>query len=379
MNITKSLQTFTVLAALSLFAFLPTKAFATSFYLSPSTSTLTPGQTAEVDIMMTTDGQSASAFSAAVDISNTNLAGLSITASPDTAFPNMTSNGAGTGLYPQGSSTVAYIAFIGTSPSSTYSTTQAVSIGTISFTVPSSGNAIFSFVEGTDVLVNGASTNPTLTGATYTFQASTTLSPTPTQTPTPPPSGGDVTMDFTARLQGITSNVGSMDMTVSIKPAGSVDAPLETAVVSTSSDGEGVFSGTANFTSGLADGSYKICVKGPSHLQSCLDSVQVTGGSGSADLAAVDGKLLLVGDVTQPGIGQTDGDNVITLADVTAISSLRNSCGYVTHSVPVGTVPCNPGGASDVDLDVDRNGFVTIQDLSLVLLNFTSFERPGDN
>lgn len=195
-------------------------------------------------------------------------------------------------------------------------------------------------------------------------------SPTPTPSPTPIPTPTPTTsLGMQFRLQGINSSALPQELTLTVKPDGPVILATEgdggttitTATTNASNDPQGIYS--ASF-SNLPIGTYKVCLKGKSHLQKCWSGVTLTANNNTLDKSAGFLDELRAGDVTGEGNNNNVQDNLITSDDLAYINS---GCTQFTCSAP----------AAD-PRDVNNDGFFNIKDLALGILNFRYFVIPGD-
>lgn len=117
-------------------------------------------------------------------------------------------------------------------------------------------------------------------------------------------------------------------------------------------ENNGIYSGAV---SGIDTGTYDVLVKGIGFLQKKFSGITLNSGKNSQNWTTT---LFKAGDVT--------GDNVIDVADVSALLSQ-----YTTLSVPV--------TSANRQYDLDNNGTINIVDVSLMLSNYTSLSISGDN
>lgn len=359
---------------------------APNYSLSPATSNLAPGSSQSIRLRVNSGSYTASSMEIAIDVTGTsvptNLALTPITPSGMSVMTNTIVN-------ITGGRQIQFIV-VGSGQGTGINTGGAnVDIGNITFTNPTSGSANFT-LNPASVLFADLSGNilGSYFSETYTFAAApsntpippspTTVPPTPTRTPTPipptptrtptpipptpttPPAAMTLTANF--RLQGLTTQVPARPIILDIRNANSTTTRYTNTLTPTVS-ADGVHTVTTP-TLSLGAGSYKICLKGGSHLRHCWDNFSLTSGTNTLTATTSSADLLLVGDV--------NGDNIINLDD---ISSINNAyCGF---KVAVGS-QCSGVTVTSAQ-DVNYDNFVTIDDLALALMNFSDFVLRGND
>lgn len=199
------------------------------------------------------------------------------------------------------------------------------------------------------------SSTPTATPTndpTATPTATATSTPTSTSTPTPT-DGPNANILF--RLQGVTTPSDLTDQVVTI----SVDGVNHSGIATLGNDGVYTLSTSR---SAFTPGTYNVYIQTTQHLARRLDVTVTT--EGDLDMSGESYGTILIGD--------TNNDNVINLFDSTQIVS------YLFGKYRVDNPKNSDGTTQQVAEDLNRDGAVTIADISLVLLNFTSFTRQGD-
>lgn len=184
---------------------------------------------------------------------------------------------------------------------------------------------------------------PTLT-PTQTPTPSPTLIPTPTPTAVPE----RARLNFSFRLQGITTQRPAQTAKVTLKQGGTVVATFPAVTVTSATNG--AYSGIVD---DIDPGTYDVLIKSGSHLQKKFTDISLAVGENTYDWSGVE---LLVGDV--------DDNNLITIEDIASILSL-----YTDFSIPV-----DIGTLQDVNYDQR----ITIDDVALALINYTDFSIGGD-
>lgn len=197
--------------------------------------------------------------------------------------------------------------------------------------------------------------------------------PTPTYTPMPtatpiPPSPTPITMAnlrFGVRLEGVTTN--GYATLFSVKIGTNTYQALAMAGFRQTS----LFEADIN---NIQPGTHKICFKTSSHLQRCFDDVTLNIGENEIDF--YDNQ-----SINELWSADTNGDNLLTLLDITAILSPygRTDRNNDAFAYPVYNISTNQPILPDLThLDINKDGFITIQDVSLAALHYDDFVIPGD-
>jgi hypothetical protein len=194
---------------------------------------------------------------------------------------------------------------------------------------------------------------------TRTPTPTATRTPTPSQTPTPTtPPQANIQINF--RLQGITQADTQTISEVVLKPQSGLANSVYTNVPAVNNGTSSDFYYTASLPNITPD-TYTICVKAKSHLRKCFTGKVITSTTTVVDLftsstrAGEDG--LLSGDV--------NGDNQITIAD----SGLLSTAYQGSYTAPV----------TDIRYDINNDGFITVMDIALMVINYRNFVIYGDS
>jgi hypothetical protein len=198
---------------------------------------------------------------------------------------------------------------------------------------------------------------PTMTQPTPTPTRTPTPTMTqPTPTPTTPPKA-NFSINF--RLQGIARADSQVIPEIILKSATSISSITLTNLTALNSGAASDYYYAVELRDVNPD-TYTICVKGKSHLRKCFANKSITASTLSVDLFSSNTKAgengLLAGDV--------NGDNRIDIHD----SSLLGNAYRDTYTAPV----TNPA------IDINNDGVITLMDIALMVLNYTSFVIYGD-
>ena len=190
-----------------------------------------------------------------------------------------------------------------------------------------------------------------------------TLTSSPYSTPTPPPVGVD-SLTLLFRQQGITearSSYPGADHKVTLKLKRGSSLVFD-AEVDVTADENGIWTGVVEpgTNNPLSSGNYNLLIKGDSHLQKKFESITLTGGASTQNLAQGEADELVSGDVND--------DNVINIDDIAQIKRF-----YTDFKVPV--VPTDPDSRAS---DINKDGSITITDLALMAINWTKLTVAGD-
>ena len=107
-------------------------------------------------------------------------------------------------------------------------------------------------------------------------------------------------------------------------------------------------------------GDYTILIKGVSHLQKKYTGVALSGGVETVDLTQGQENWLVAGDV--------NSDNKITVEDIWDVSSYFNDFRTAVTS----------DDSSMFFSDINKDGYITIQDLALAAHNWIDFTVEGE-
>ena len=210
---------------------------------------------------------------------------------------------------------------------------------------------------------------PNIQKGTYSItQGATTVTPVVPTTSVTPPVGGNVSLTFKAKFQGITKKPkNSAPINVGIRLAGgSLRAPTAYQTVQFTPSDDGFWSGATSFNVPPGSG-YRVYIKGPKHLAKkicdatptetapgtyrCSDGhLSLVNGVTTVDASRI---VLLAGDL--PEQGSTGQNGVVDAFDV---SFVRNNLGSTDAKV-----------LSVGDLNLD--GIVDSQDFSLILASLS--------
>jgi hypothetical protein len=188
--------------------------------------------------------------------------------------------------------------------------------------------------------------------------------PTPTNTPVPTP----ITMAnllFGVRLEGVTTN--GYATTFSVK----IGSNTYQTLASTGGAQISMYYGSLN---NIQPGIHKICFKTSSHLQRCFENVDLKIGQNEINFYNNQ-------STNELWAADTNGDNRLTLTDITAILSPygRTDRNNDAFAYPVYNLSTNQPILPDLThLDVNKDGYITIQDVSLAALHYDDFVIPGD-
>ena len=110
----------------------------------------------------------------------------------------------------------------------------------------------------------------------------------------------------------------------------------------------------------ISYGEYDLLVKGYSHLQKRYRQIIINEDSLVVDLTQNPEDFIIAGDVNH--------DNTITIADIARVSK------YYTELARL----IDPSDTDMIDADITKDGYITIQDLALVAINWIDFIVKGD-
>lgn len=197
---------------------------------------------------------------------------------------------------------------------------------------------------------------------------STPVPPSPTTAPSATPTPVN-SLTFDIRLEGIVVNRPPQPIRVTFKH-NTNNTTLFTQTVTASTGIAPITSVYRGTVTGFAAGTYKVCFKASTHLQECFPNTALSTGVNNRDFyQGLDSNELWAGDVND--------DNMITLLDITAILSPygRTDRNNDPFAYPV----IDPAGTNHLyHLDIDKDGYLTIQDIALAAYHYTDFNITGD-
>jgi hypothetical protein len=357
-----------------------------NYSLSPAGSTVTAGSNQTLQLRINTGTNNVTSMEILVDVTGTSV--------PTNLVLNPI---APTGMSVQlnqivnitGGKQFQYVVMGGAGTGTINTNGTNVSIGTITFTAPTSGSANFK-LNTASTMYAGTSGN-VLTGffnETYTFQATASPTPTPTRIPTPTvtptriptvtptpvtinptvtptTAAGSINITTHFRFQAVTSNIGNQTVRFTIRDA-NTGAQLHRGTYSATGTTDGKYSFTAPVT--IASGNYYICVKSDRYRSQCFNdgagnpqTYTLTSPSTTLDMTMANGKSASYHDLQ---VGDVNNDDKVTIEDLNLIQSAWNQ--YVV---------VNP---TDPNTDLNRDSRVTVEDLALLVLNFNQFTLLGD-
>jgi hypothetical protein len=367
------------------------------YSLLPTTSTITGGTSQTIQLRINTGSYTATSFESVINVTGTSVPS-NLTISPITP----TGMSAQSAVINITGGKQIQLSVVGGAGSGTLNTNNTwVTVANINYTAPSGGSAIFSLNSNLSTIYAGSLGN-ILSGTfteTYTYTVVTTptptrtptpmpISPTPTRTPTPMPPSPTPTRTPTPtptrtptpvpptptptippkanfnllfRLQGLTNADQQAINSVKLRNESLTNSPIVTV-----SNILAVNAGASSeyyYSLPLVDvtpGTYTVCVKAKSHLQKCFTNLTV---------ATTTTNLYLHTTSTAAGeaglrAGDINHDNRIDQED------LKGFLASYSGSYKVPTV--NP------DLDINNDGYLTILDLALMIMNYTDFIIRGD-
>jgi hypothetical protein len=371
----------------------------TNVSLNPSSNTVSAGQTFTVDLVVT-NANVVGAYiidlqvNASVATITNYVHGPFLSSTGNTSTPTHTigTNGNtlhieaysyGTNNGPSGSGVLGTITFrAGNSGSTNIDLTSAdfmrksdgsVYSATLTDGVITIGSAPTATPQPTNTPVPPTPTNtpvPATPTPTKTPTPSPTLVPSPTTTTAPSPSPTPVTsLTFDIRLEGIVVNRPPQPIRVTFKH-NTNNTTLFTQTVTASTGIAPMTSVYRGTVTGFAAGTYKVCFKALTHLQECYPGISLTTGSNTRDFyQGLDSNELWAGDVND--------DNMITLLDITAILSPYGRVDR--NNDPFAYPVIDPAGTNHLHhLDIDKDGYLTIQDIALAAYHYTDFNITGD-
>jgi len=134
------------------------------------------------------------------------------------------------------------------------------------------------------------------------------------------------------------------------------EAWSETMVIQ--NDDSGIY--TLPIGENIPHGEYDLLVKGNSHLQKRYRQITISGDGLVIDLTQNPEDIIIAGDVNH--------DNTITIADIARVSKFYTELARLI----------DPSDIDMIDADVTKDGYITIQDLVLVAINWIDFITKGD-
>ena len=168
-------------------------------------------------------------------------------------------------------------------------------------------------------------------------------------TPTPTPAPQPAKLSFKIKFQGINNAAPSKNVLVILKQGGV--EKYRFAEVNVTADSSGVYSGLVE---NIAPGTYDVFIKGPIHLQKKFPNVTLNQGTNTKDFSLIPLKA-----------GDFNNDNILNINDIASLLSY-----YTALSSPV--------NSQNQKFDIEANGAIDINDVSLVLANYTQREVGGE-
>lgn len=156
--------------------------------------------------------------------------------------------------------------------------------------------------------------------------------------------------DFKIKFQGIGEKKPDKTVRVIFR-RGDEELHVYNKVVVTS-DTKGIYRGTIT---DVKPGKFEVLIKGESYLQKKFENINIGRGLNKFDLSKDE---LLAGDFNQ--------DNILEAKDVSELMSFHQEA-------------VNPVTDETKLFDLDMNGFLGMEDINLVLLNFNVLKLEGDN
>jgi len=261
---------------------------------------------------------------------------------------------------------------IDTGSTTGYSTSGAqVSIGTLTFTAPTSGAMTVTFDQVQTAVLDSNYVDflHTVTNAVYTFAPVSNPTPTPTPTstprptptvtpvPSPSPSPDTAQINLTLKFEGVAevprTDPALVNLTL-VNTQSGTHLTKDAVVMLNRNDGTGTYTNNSTISfSNFQNGTYNVFVKGPVHLIKIFSNKSITAGVVTLDLAA-EGQLKTA---------DTNGDNAINTIDYAKMIS-SFGCRKNPLREPVGK------DCTSYTADVDIDGDVDIYDYAYLVGNY---------